>query len=311
MALTVQQRKDRRLGIGGSDIAAILGINKWATPLDIFLEKISIEEPYEQDNSLIGPNPMEWGNIMEPVLIKHFERATDLACVTDLETFVHPDYPYMRANIDARIIGEDAILECKTAGQFAGKEWSNLGGDNIPEPYLLQCAYYAEITSVSKVYIAVLIGGNDFRIYHYDRNPELGKLIISKVNDFWNNHVLKQIPPEPINLQDAQKLWHETLSENSKETTPEIELFIKEMQTLKTQEKELKKLMQDRQQQICEFLQEDIAISDSAGQILLTWKPQTFNRFNTALFKSEHPELYKLYINTTQSRVFKLKGEIE
>jgi putative phage-type endonuclease len=311
MALTIQQRKDRRLGIGGSDIAAIVGINKWLTPLDVYLEKISTEEPYEEERSLIGPNPTEWGNIMEPVIIKHFERAVGLNCITELETFVHPEYPYMRANVDAKVLGEDALLECKTAGQFMAKEWSSLGGDNIPEPYLLQCAYYAEVANVSKVYIAVLIGGNDFRIYNYDRNAALGKLILSKVTNFWENHVLKEIPPEPINLEDSVKLWKHTTGEDAKAATPDIEFIIKDLRALKAQEKAIKTLYAEKQLQVCNFLEADIAINDENGQTLLTWKPQVINRFDGAAFKAEHPEMYNNYIKTTQSRVFKLKGEIE
>jgi len=311
MALTIEQRKERRLGVGGSDIAAIVGINKWLSPLDVYLEKISTEEPYEEEVSLLGPNPMEWGNIMEPVIIEHFERATGLNCTTGLETFVHPEYNYMRANIDAKVLGEDALLECKTAGQFMANQWSNLGGDNIPEPYLLQCAYYAEVANVSKVYIAVLIGGNDFRIYDYNRNPALGKLILSKVTDFWENHVLKQIPPEPINLEDSVKLWKHTTGEDAKAATPDIEAIIKTMRELKAQEKAIKSLYAEKQLHICNFLQQDIAINDDYGQTLLTWKPQTFNRFDGARFKAEHPEMYSSYVKSTESRVFKLKGEVE
>lgn len=311
MALTIEQRKERRLGIGGSDIAAIVGINKWLTPLDVYLEKISNEEPYEEERPLMGPNPIEWGNIMEPVIIEYFERAANLRCITGLETYVHPEYPYMRANVDAKVLGEDALLECKTAGQFMAKEWSGLGGDNIPEPYLLQCAYYAEVANVSKVYIAVLIGGNDFRIYNYDRNPALGKLILSKVTNFWENHVLKQIPPDAINLEDSVKLWKYTTGEDAKVMTPDIELIIKDLRALKAQEKTMKKLYAEKQLQVCNFLEADIAVNDENGQTLLTWKPQVTNRFDSAAFKAEHPEMYNNYIKTTQSRVFKLKGEIE
>jgi putative phage-type endonuclease len=311
MALTIQQRKDRRLGIGGSDIAAIVGINKWSTPLDVYLEKISTEEPYEEEVQLIGANPIEWGNIMESVLVKHFERTTNSTCETQLETFVHPEYPYMRANVDAKIVGEDALLECKTAGQFMAKQWSDLGGDNIPEPYLLQCAYYAEVANVSKVYIAVLIGGNDFRIYNYDRNATLGNLVLSKVKDFWENHVLKQIPPEAINLEDSVKLWKYTTGEDAKCVTPEIELILKDMRALKAQQKAIEKIYAEKQLQVCNFLEQDIAINDEQGQTLLTWKPQVTNRFDGARFKAEHPEMYANYMKASQTRIFKLKGEIE
>jgi putative phage-type endonuclease len=307
MALTVQQRKDRRLGIGGSDIAAILGISKWATPLDIYLEKLSTEEPNEEND-----NPFtEWGNRLEPVIVEKFEELTGIKCATGLDTFIHPKYDYMRANIDAKLIGEDAILECKTAGQFAGKEWSPLGGDNIPEPYLLQCAYYAEVVGVNKVYIAVLIGGNDFRIYHYDRNPALGKLILSKVIDFWENHVLKQIPPEPINPEDAVKLWRTTESDELKLATDEVLKTLEELRNLRTDKKTIEAQLALKQLELYNFMQDAQQINSQSGDPLVTWKMQTANRFDSQAFKAEHPELYALYIKTTQSRVLRIKGETQ
>lgn len=304
MALTVQQRKDRRLGIGGSDIAAILGISKWATPLDIYLEKISTEEPGED----FGNQFTEWGNRLEPVLVEKFEESAGVKCATGLDTFIHPERPYMRANIDARLIGEDAILECKTAGQFAGKEWSPLGGDNIPEPYLLQCAYYAEVVGVSKVYIAVLIGGNDFRVYHYNRNPALGKLILAKVTDFWENHVLKQIPPDPINQEDAVKLWRTTESDELKLATDEILETLEELRRLRTDKKALEAQLALKQLELYNFMQDAQQINSQSGEPLVTWKMQTMNRFDANTFKAEHPEMHALYIKTTQSRVLRLKG---
>jgi len=307
MALTAQQRKDRRLGVGGSDIAAILGISKWATPLDIYLEKLSTEEP-EDD---LGNPFTEWGNRLEPVIIKKFEDLTNIQCATDMDTFIHPEYPYMRANIDGKLIGEDAILECKTAGQFAGKEWSDLGADNIPEPYLLQCAFYAEVVGCARVYIAVLIGGNDFRVYHYDRNPALGKLILAKVTDFWENNVLKEIPPMPVNYNDALKLWRTTETDELKLATDEILKTLKELRSLKTDKRNIEAQLNLKQMELYNFMQTAQQINSHAGDVLVTWKTQSINKFDAARFKVEHPELYALYIKTMQSRVLRIKGDRE
>jgi putative phage-type endonuclease len=305
MALTIQQRIDRRLGIGGSDIAAILGISKWNTPLDIYLEKLSTEEPMPE----VSNQFQEWGNRLEHVLVEAFEELTGIKCATGLDTFIHPEYNYMRANIDAKLIGENAILECKTANQFAGKEWSTLGGDNIPEPYLLQCAYYAEITQCAKVYIAVLIGGNDFRIYAYDRNPALGKLIMAKVIDFWENHVLKQIPPHPVNHLDAIKLWRTTESNELKLATDEILKTIKELHSLKTDKENLEVQLNSKRLELYNFMQEAQQINSQNGDPLVTWKMQTSNRFDAKRFMVEHPEMYALYIKTSESRVLRIKGD--
>lgn len=310
MALTLEQRKARRLGIGGSDIAAIFGISEWASPLDIYLEKLSTEEPYEVEESGLGFNPKEWGNNLEPVIIAHFEKVTGFKCETGFQNaFLHPKYPFMRANIDAKLIDRNEVLECKTASQFKGKEWSPLGGDNIPEPYLLQCAYYAEILDLDKVHVAVLIGGNDFRLYHYDRNPALGQIIMDKVIHFWNNHVLKQIPPEPISLEDATKLWRNIVSENVKVADSKVENLVNELRKLKAHKKALEEQCETLQTQLCSFVQDAQQVNNEYGDALLTWKLQTFNRFDTKAFKNEYPDLYNTYIKSSQTRILKLKGE--
>lgn len=302
MALTVQQRKERRLGIGGSDIAAIFGISEYNTALDIFLEKISTEEPEEET-----PNQyIEWGNRHEPTIVTKFEEVMEVKCQTGMDTYIHPEFPYMRANIDARI-DANTILECKTASHFSGKNWSPLGGDNIPEPYLLQCAYYAEIVGVSRVYIAVLIGGNDFRIYHYDRNPALGQIIVNKVQHFWENHVLPQIPPEPTDLKDAIKLWRETESDDIKIAEDKTIELINELNQLKHQQDALNKIYDEKKLELCGVLQTSTQLNDNNGTVLATWKSQATNRFDSSRFKADQPDLYQQYIKPTQSRVLRIR----
>jgi len=192
VALTLEQKKIRMSGIGGSDCAAILGISKWKTPLEVYLDKIY--EPTEDKD--ISP-AIEWGNRLEKVIIEAFQDKTGKQCELEPRTLRHPKHDFMLANIDARIVGENAILECKTAGQFMAKYWSTDGGEALPEDYLLQCAHYAEVLDVDTVYVAVLIGGRDFRMYHYKRNPRLAETIIAAEHNFWHNHVLKRIAPEP------------------------------------------------------------------------------------------------------------------
>jgi putative phage-type endonuclease len=315
MALTVQQRKDRRLGVGGSDIAALFGvlgreITKWNTPLDIYLEKISTEEPEEEEDD--DDQRKEWGNLLEPLIVAKFERKHNVKCKTGFkDAFLHPKYPFMRANIDGKIIGEDAILECKTADKFVADGWSNLGGDNIPYAYLLQCAFYAEVVGVSKVYIAVLIGGNDFRVYQYDRNPALGELILSKVIDFWENYVLKRIPPAPIKIEDALKLWGNTESTEIKTADERIMSILKELGQIKAHMSAAEAQFNIKRTELYSFMQEAQQVNSPSGAPMATWKTQATKRFDTDAFKAEHPDLHALYIKTSQTRVLRLKGERE
>lgn len=61
---------ERRKGIGGSDIATILGLNKWKSPLQLFLEKTG----KVQAEDLSDKEVIYWGNVLEDVVAKEFEK---------------------------------------------------------------------------------------------------------------------------------------------------------------------------------------------------------------------------------------------
>ena len=85
--------------------------------------------------------------------------------------------------------------------------WEEEGTNQIPESYLYQVAYYAAITGAARVDIAVLIGGQNFRIYHYDKDEAMESKLIRVAKKFSNNHVLAGVPPKPKNDKDAAKLY--------------------------------------------------------------------------------------------------------
>lgn len=110
--------EDRKKGIGGSDVGTILGLNKWKSPYQLWLEKtgqVVLEES--------GSEPAYWGNVLEEVVAKEFQERTGKKVRRRNQVFEHPLHPFLRANIDRDVVGENAILECKTANQFLGKEW--------------------------------------------------------------------------------------------------------------------------------------------------------------------------------------------
>lgn len=303
MALTKKQLIARKQGIGGSDAAAILGLSQWKTPLDVFFDKLDTAEP---NDDIISPF-MEWGNRLESAIVQKFQEEMGVECKVTDETFKHPDYPFMLANIDALLPSENAILECKTTSVHAKDKWGLPMTDDIPKDYLIQCAHYAEVLNVAKVYIAVLIGGNEFRIYKYDRSARLGNALIQKEHDFWHNNVLNKIPPAPINSADAAKLWLESVREGSVVPTSELYDTIEIMKGIKAQIKKLESEYDKHSQQIFETLQEKDRLIDYQGNTLATWSVQNTCRFDTNSFKKEHPDLYKNYIKTTKSRILRLK----
>ena len=304
MSLTIQQKIERRQGIGGSDVAAILGISKWKTALDIYLEKLSVEEPYEEQN-----NPFtKWGHKLEPLIVKQFEEVTGNKCLVIKEQFKHPEHKFMLANIDAKLESQNALLECKAVFNWqAAKEWGEPGSDNIPEAYLIQCAHYAEVLDADCVYIAVLMFGHDFRIYKYNRNHKLGNMLIEKERYFWNECVLKEVPPVAISIDDAIKLYGSMSDGSCKIADNEIISTIRDLKIIKQKMDDLKNIQDIKTKEVFSYMQQSEYLNDESGNNLATWNMQKYSSFNRNKLKEDNPDLYNQYLKTTNNRVFRLK----
>jgi predicted phage-related endonuclease len=113
----------------------------------------------------------------------------------------------MMGNIDRRIVGENALLECTTVNAFGAKEWN---GEEIPPSYILQCQHYMEVMGADNCYIAALIGGQKFIFKEIKRDEELISMIVEAEKDFWINHVEKRIPPELDGSEAASKYLGKT-----------------------------------------------------------------------------------------------------
>ena len=187
----------RKQGIGGSDVAAILGISKWNSAISLWLNKTNQTEDDTQENEA-----MEWGTIMEPVIRNHFAKVTGKTVVEVHAMLQHPEYPFMLADIDGLTEDEDgnpAILEIKTASEYKRSEWE----DGVPTYYQTQVQHYLTVTGVKKAYVAVLIGGNAFRVYEVDADEEIQQMLIAVEKEFWNK-VQNMIRPE-MDGSDAAK----------------------------------------------------------------------------------------------------------
>ena len=179
--------EDRRKGIGGSDVATILGLNKYKSVYQLWLEKTGqVEVTSAQSEAAY------WGNTLEEVVAEEFSKRTGKKVRRRNRVFEHSKYPFLRANIDRDIVGENAVLECKTANQFLANEWDD---DEIPIQYICQVQHYMNVLNLDYVYFAVLIGGQKFVWKKMERDQELIDMITEKLVAFWTENVEKGIEP--------------------------------------------------------------------------------------------------------------------
>jgi len=298
--------RERKKYLGGSDLGAIAGLNPYRTALDVYLDKTS-DDISEETNAA-----MRWGNLLEDVVAKEYAQVTGYDIEIEPNTIYHPEYKFLAANIDRwvdRWVNNGThILECKTAGFTKAKEWGDLGTDQIPESYLVQVAYYAAICDVPKVDIAVLIGGQDFRIYTYERNKELEEKLIKIACNFWHNHIEKRIPPKCVSTRDTFNLFPQS---NHHEIVAESNILEKweQLKAAKEEENRIADTIEKLKTDIQEFMRDYDVLIDNQGNVIATWKntaPKSF--FDVKKFKDEAKELYLKYIShAKQSRMFLIK----
>ncbi|MCI1985293.1 MAG: YqaJ viral recombinase family protein [Lactobacillus sp.] len=181
--------KFRRKGIGGSDVAAILGLSPWNSPYSVWATKTGRIPITDQGNEFT-----HWGTIMEPILAHEFQAVTGKRVYRQNKTYYDPEHPYLRANIDRDIAGEEGFLEIKTATEYKSSEWE---GDQVPVPYQLQVQHYMHVLDRPYVYFAYLVGGHHFGYKRVDRDQEAISIIEPQLIDWWEQHIIKDVPPDP------------------------------------------------------------------------------------------------------------------
>lgn len=195
--------------IGGSEAATIAGENKWESPYSMYLRKRKIIPQREVGEAA------EWGNILEPVVRKHFaqkineERAEQglppLRIQQRRAILAHKDHDFMRTNLDGLVFGHElgtGVLEIKTSSMMLAKEWE---GEDIPIPYLLQVQHNLMVTGLTFAYVAVLIGGNDYRHYFIQRDEEIIQYLMQIEFNWWYNHFKAQVPPPTDGTQATKE----------------------------------------------------------------------------------------------------------
>lgn len=292
---------DRQKGIGGSDVATILGLNKWKAPYQLWLEKTGQIDIEETDNE-----PAYWGNVLEEVVANEFTERTGKKVRRRNQVFEHPLHPFLRANIDRDVVGENAILECKTANAFLSKEWD---GDEMPMSYLCQIQHYMNVLDRECAYVAVLIGGQQFIWKKVDRDQELIDMITERLVEFWEVNVLKGIEPA-IDGSDATadflKKRYSEEGENEISLSSNFDELIEAKKLLKQDEALIKQKVQIIDNQITSELGKQNAVLAITPKSVISWKSYKRKALNKELLGEKYPEVAKdesIYKTTTYKKL--------
>lgn len=286
--------KERRRGVGGSDAAAVLGLSPYATPLTVWLEKTGQVIPED-----ISDKPaVYWGTALEPIIAEEFVRHHQTWRVRRKNALLRSrEHPFMQASLDREVTderGRKGVLEIKTCGAHRKGDWD----DGIPDYYMPQPIHYLAVTGYEFYAVAVLIGGQEYREYIYERDQEDVEFVIRREREFWDM-VEGNIMPAPGNTQADSKALAEIYQAPGEEYVELTDSAIPEIAELLKVNDELAK-METRKRELANTIK--ARIGDAKGirtpSCKATWVRTETTSFDSRALKEMEPETYQRYIRT-------------
>lgn len=290
----------RRKGVGGSDAAAIVGLDRYRSPFDVYTDKLGLK-PEIPDNEA-----MRQGRDLEQYVAERFMEATGKKVRRRNAMLQHPEYPFMIADIDRWVVGENAGLECKTTSVLNKYKFSK---GEFPPNYYVQCMHYMAVTGADRWYLAVLVLNKAYHVFTIERDEAEIEALIKAEKDFWENHIMKQIPPAPDGSEATSEAIKQLFSEAREREEVALYGHEEKIQQYLELDARVKELTQERDaiKQELQLALADAEIGRAQGYIV-EWKNQVRQSLDTKKLKSEHAEIYEKYLKPAQTvRRFMIK----
>ena len=288
----------RNGGLGGSDAGAVCGLNPYRTAMEVYYDKTS-DEIEEIDNEA-----MRQGREFEEYVARRFMEATGKKVRRANALYYDERYPFMYADVDRLVVGENAGLECKTASPYMADQWK---GGKIPLSYQIQCYHYMSVFQADAWYIAVLIYGKEFQFHRIERDEAVISDLIHIEKNFWKDHVEKKILPEPDGSKVADNVIAERFKKSQGISLPlmgfdeKLKRRQELVEIMARMETEKKKIEQELKLYLGEA---EIAENE---HFRVSWKTVNSSRLDEKLLKAEMPETYEKYKKSVSSRRFTVK----
>jgi predicted phage-related endonuclease len=303
----------RSRGIGGSDLSAIMGDNPHRTVLDVWLDKT--RDPLAPPAEFRETEAMRLGTVLqEPVACEFLHRLEsetgrrygmwappmlqDIRCDYRL---ANPDYLLFADNLRGSGI-PDELLEVKTAGYWAGTEWS--GDGQIGAHALWQTHHYLLVTGLPRAFVVCLIGGQRLVWHEVFPDPELHEAIVTAEAEFWR-HVIDRDPP-PVDGSAAatslvRRLYPTAVPDSSVELDGADAILIDEYRTTGAAAKEAERAHVQAANRLRMRLGDaEAGILD--GRVVVTNKTVPKPVFDRKRFAADHPDLDDAYTRDSSYR---------
>lgn len=340
---------DRRKYLGGSDVAAIFGVSPWQTPLDLFFKKTTDtpEVLTDEKRKFFARRKRQEPVIAEMLADEYGIEVTRLSLDDNPNRYVDPEHGFMVAEIDFEFLMSPSVRdafparpefaaipdgtllngEIKTVHPFAAAEWGEQGSEDVPIHYAAQVMHGLGVTNRPAAIVAALFGLDSLLCFPVMRDEETIAAMREKAVAFWVNHVLADVPPEPINSEDVKKLYA-GFRGKPVELSPDAHTALLAIESLRARAAQTKQDMEEAEWQIARCVafnwgtelapdeKNRPVIKDGENAALLyegrpvgTWNRQRGVYLDQQRIKAEKPEIISAYSVEHYYRVFRLKKE--
>lgn len=290
----------RKTGIGGSDAGTVCGLNPFGSQIKLFYDKTG-RKIEEGDNEA-----MRQGHDFEDYVAQRFMEATGLKVRRSNYMYRSAEYPFMIADVDRFVVGEDAGLECKTASAYNADKWKD---GNIPLHYVMQCYHYMAVTGKRTWYIAAVILGKEFVWHKLEWEDELIGSLIQAEKNFWENYVMAKKIPVPDGTEVCNEVLNQYFHTAKMDSSVKLIGFDEKLDRRMELLEQIAVLKQEQaciEQEIKLFMRENERAFSEKYRV--AWSNVNSMRLDTKLLKEEKPEIYKEYAKISSTRKFQVKA---
>ena len=287
----------RRNAIGGSDAAAIVGLNSYSSPFSVWADKTG-RLPEKPDTEA-----MRQGRDLENYVAQRWSEATGKKVHRVNAILYNPDIPFAHANVDRWVRGENAGLECKTTSIMNLKKFKN---GEYPANYYVQCMHYMAVTGADRWYLGVLVLNQGFYDFVIERDEEEIAALLEQEEAFWKL-VQEDTPP----AVDGSEATTDAMQTIYRDVVPDVvELFGREellsrYDVLTEQKKNLDAELNCIKQELMADLGEKDTGACPGWKV--TWKRQIRRSFDEKAFRAENPDIgLEQYFKQSYNRVMRI-----
>jgi putative phage-type endonuclease len=286
--------EERKKGIGGTDVAPILGLSKWKSPLEVYLDKKGISPP-KPDNAV-----MRAGREMEEVIARYYVAETGKIVQNDFKIRYFKDNFILMANMDRMILSDEdqptGILECKTTSAFYFKTWDG----EIPTNYYLQLQHYLGVTGLTWGSFAVMLDDRNFHLMYFERDDDMISKLFIRLDEWWERHIVGDLQPEPVLETDLTYLYPKDKDYFRDGSKDDYKIY-KKLKPIMEQQKELKSEADALKLELKKSIKDAQALVFDDITLCTFKAPASKQVFDEDRFKTENLETWNEFQTDKQS----------